>query len=192
MNFFLIVGPQAVGKMTVGQELSRLTKAKLFFNHMTIDLVDFFFDYSTPQGKRLVKSYRDLLFSEVIHAVNYPGFIFTYVCDYETEDGLSYMYDVCNEFENAGHTSYIIELNADDSIREMRNTTENRMRNKRLKRDIAKSKELFQLFEQSGRTQSIEGEIKWPRYLRINNSSLSPEDAANMIIKHFNIPVYTP
>jgi shikimate kinase len=33
MNFIVIFGPPAVGKMTVGQELARLTGYKLFHNH---------------------------------------------------------------------------------------------------------------------------------------------------------------
>ena len=43
----LITGPQAVGKMTVGQELSKITNLKLFHNHMTIDLVSNFFTTSS-------------------------------------------------------------------------------------------------------------------------------------------------
>ncbi|MED3553043.1 hypothetical protein P4449_21750 [Cytobacillus praedii] len=38
MKFVLIFGPQAVGKMTVGQELEKITELKLFHNHMTIEL----------------------------------------------------------------------------------------------------------------------------------------------------------
>ena len=43
MKLVLIFGPQAVGKMTVGQELAKITGLKLFHNHMTIDLVSNFF-----------------------------------------------------------------------------------------------------------------------------------------------------
>ena len=32
-----IIGAPAAGKMTIGQELSKLTGATLFFNHQTID-----------------------------------------------------------------------------------------------------------------------------------------------------------
>jgi hypothetical protein len=39
----LLFGPQAVGKMTVGQELARITELKLFHNHMTIDLLEPYF-----------------------------------------------------------------------------------------------------------------------------------------------------
>ena len=46
----LLTGPQAVGKMTVGQELAKITDLKLFHNHMTIDLVSNFFSYSKKEG----------------------------------------------------------------------------------------------------------------------------------------------
>lgn len=54
MKFVLITGPPAVGKMTVGQELAKLTGLKLFHNHMSIELVHHFFDFSTPPFTRLV------------------------------------------------------------------------------------------------------------------------------------------
>lgn len=187
MNFYMIIGPQAVGKMTVGQALAHRTGAKLFYNHMTIDLVDHFFDYSTPQGKQLVKDYRDLLFQAVLSCENYPGFIFTFVCDFETHDGLAYVYDTCRTFEAAGHTAYIIELNSDYGTRKERNITENRMLHKRLKQDIDKSTHLFEKFEQGGRTKSFKGEIDWPRYLRVDNTILSPEQVVDVIISSFSL-----
>ena len=45
----VLFGPPAVGKMTVGRELERLTGLPLFHNHMTIELVVPFFDFDTPQ-----------------------------------------------------------------------------------------------------------------------------------------------
>lgn len=44
-KLILIIGPQAVGKMAVGQELSKITGYKLFYNHMTIEMVRLIFDY---------------------------------------------------------------------------------------------------------------------------------------------------
>ena len=44
-KFVVIIGPQAVGKMTVGQELSKLIGYKLLYNHMTIEMVRLIFDY---------------------------------------------------------------------------------------------------------------------------------------------------
>ena len=61
----LITGPQAVGKMTVGQELTKITNLKLFHNHMSIDLVSNFFSYGTEIGRNLVTKIR----MEILEAV---------------------------------------------------------------------------------------------------------------------------
>ena len=47
----LLTGPQAVGKMTVGQELAKITGLKLFHNHMTIDLALKFLIIAPKKGK---------------------------------------------------------------------------------------------------------------------------------------------
>lgn len=36
MRLLLLFGPQAVGKMTVGQALARITPLRLFHNHLII------------------------------------------------------------------------------------------------------------------------------------------------------------
>ena len=57
MDFIIIFGPQAVGKMTVGEELAKKTGYKLFHNHMTIDLVLQFFSWE--EGQDLVYDFRE-------------------------------------------------------------------------------------------------------------------------------------
>ena len=52
-KFVLICGPQAVGKMTVGQELAKLTGLKFMHNHETIDLPLKFFEFKSEQRERL-------------------------------------------------------------------------------------------------------------------------------------------
>ena len=37
MKLVLIIGSNAVGKMTVGQELTKITDLRLFHNHMTLN-----------------------------------------------------------------------------------------------------------------------------------------------------------
>lgn len=39
MKLVIIFGNLAIGKMTVGQELAKITNLKLFHNHMTIEPV---------------------------------------------------------------------------------------------------------------------------------------------------------
>ena len=45
MKLIFLIGNGAVGKMTVGQELMKLTGLRLFHNHMTIEPVIEVFGY---------------------------------------------------------------------------------------------------------------------------------------------------
>ena len=45
MKLVLIIGAGAVGKMTVGQELMKITNLRLFHNHMMIEPVIDIFGY---------------------------------------------------------------------------------------------------------------------------------------------------
>lgn len=58
MKLIIIFGPHAVGKMTVGQELSKITDLKLFHNHMTIDLVSDMFENLPIERNRLINLFR--------------------------------------------------------------------------------------------------------------------------------------
>src|SRR5690554_1689684 len=101
MKFVLVFGPQAVGKMTVGQELAKIKDLKLFHNHMTIDLVSNFFDYGTKEGKRLVNLFRQEIFEEVSKS-NLYGMIFTYVWAFNMQDDWDYVNQVSQLFESEG------------------------------------------------------------------------------------------
>ena len=58
MKFIVIFGPPAVGKMSVGRELAKLTGFKLFHNHMTIELALNFFEFGHPSFGRLIGEFR--------------------------------------------------------------------------------------------------------------------------------------
>src|SRR3712207_1354311 len=59
-----IIGPPAVGKMTVGQELARPTGFRLFHLHKVLDLLTDYFVFGTPSFNRLAASYRLQFFEE--------------------------------------------------------------------------------------------------------------------------------
>lgn len=77
MKFILIFGPQAVGKMTVGHELTKITELKLFHNHMSIELFHPFFGFGSETW-RLSSIVRRELF-ESFASSNQYGLIFTYL-----------------------------------------------------------------------------------------------------------------
>jgi hypothetical protein len=65
MRLLVIFGPPAVGKMTVGDEITKLTGMPLFHNHLSIEPIIRFFPFGTPPFHRLVDSFRRNLIQEV-------------------------------------------------------------------------------------------------------------------------------
>jgi len=186
MKLVIICGPQAVGKMTVGQELAKRTGLKLFHNHMTIELVSNFFSYNTKQGKRLVDLFRNEIFKEVAKS-NLKGIIFTFTWAFDQKEDWDYVENIKNIFQKKENEFYLIELEANLETRLKRNKTENRLRNKPTKRDLEWSeKELLQS-EEKYRLNSLPGEINEKNYLKINNDNILPKDVANLIKVEFNL-----
>jgi hypothetical protein len=186
MKFILIFGPQAVGKMTVGQELAKISDLKLFHNHMTIDLVSQFFDYGTDSGKRLVSLFRKEIFTEVAKS-DLPGLIFTFVWAFNLKSDWDYVSQVCSIFEDNGASVYLVELEADVAERLERNKTPNRLAHKPTKRDLEWSENDLKSSMDKYRLNSLEGEIKHENYLKINNTNLSADKVASIIKEHFQI-----
>ncbi|MGM0828849.1 MAG: AAA family ATPase [Bacillota bacterium] len=186
MKFVLVFGPQAVGKMTVGQELAKLTDLKLFHNHMTIDLVSHFFDYGTKEGKRLVSLFRREIFEEVSKSDLY-GMIFTYVWAFDMQEDWDYVNQVSQLFESRGGTVYFVELEADLEERLERNKSSNRLEHKPSKRDIDWSEGDLKKSMEDYRLNSLEGEMKYSNYIKINNTNLSAEEVAMLIKEKFHL-----
>jgi hypothetical protein len=175
MKFVLIFGPQAVGKMTVGQELEKITGLKLFHNHMSIEFVTPFFSYSSPPGKRLVKLIRQAVFEEVADS-DLDGLIFTFLWSFDSRKDWEYVDEVCSLFESKGAEIYFVELEAP-----------HRLEQKPTKRDIGFSERNLLNSAEHNRLNSLEGEITRPNYYRIDDSQTGPAEVAKMIQQRFEL-----
>ncbi|XMB66926.1 AAA family ATPase [Mycoplasmatota bacterium zrk1] len=184
MSLVIIFGPQAVGKMTVGEELEKLTKLKLFHNHMTIELVSKFHSYGTKEGKRLVRLFRDEIMLSVANS-DLDGMIFTYVWRFEFSSDWEYIEHIRNIFRE--HNIYFVELVANLETRIKRNVSENRLSKKPTKRNIEWSNNDLIQTDEKYRLVSVPGEIKYDNYLRIDNTKLSTYDVAKRIQQTFNL-----
>ena len=183
MKLVIILGPHAVGKMTVGQKLAEFTGLKLFHNHMTIELVrNFFSPHQSDEGKRLNKLFRREIFESVAKS-DLPGLIFTYMYAFDQPSEKAYIDSVIKIFEEQGAETLVVELCADFETRIERNKTENRLLNKPSKRDIPKSEALFRNIEANHRMNSNEDEKLFEAYLKIDNTNLPPEDIARLIMQ---------
>jgi hypothetical protein len=81
LKFLWLIGAPAVGKMTVGQELAKITDLRLFHNHMTIEPVIEIFGYF---NKSAIKRLRDVIFEEYAKTDNY-GLIFTFLWAFDMQ-----------------------------------------------------------------------------------------------------------
>ncbi len=186
MKLVIIFGPHAVGKMTVGQELAKITDLKLFHNHMTIDIVADLFENMPQERLRLTELFRNEIFKSFASSNEY-GMIFTCMWALERKDDWDYIDNLENMFKSNGAEVYYVELEADYDIRLQRNKTENRLLNKPSKRNIEKSENLFKDIENRHRLNSYPGEIKKENYIKINNTHVSPENIAKIIKDRFRL-----
>lgn len=186
MKFILITGPQAVGKMTVGQELVKITNFKLFHNHMTIELLTKIFDYSRESFRKLNEKIRIQIFEEFAKS-DQEGMIFTTTWDFDSKEDWDMMYKFINIFKKYNSEVYIVELESTLEERLKRNKTENRLLHKASKRDLEWSEKDLLNSIKKYRFNSKDNEIKEKNYIKINNTELSAEDVAQIIKTNFNL-----
>ena len=183
-TLLFVVGPPAVGKMTVGHEIAARTGLKLFHNHHTIDLALRFFPYGTPPFQRLVGEFRRRIFEEVA-ASELPGLIFTYVWAFDHASDDAAVEDYASIFRTRGGRVVFVELEAEQGERLRRNETEFRLAEKPFKRDLEQSRrqllELDATYQLNSRGR-FDGR---PDYLRFDNTALSAAEVAERTFAHF-------
>ncbi len=183
MQFLLICGAAAVGKMTVGQAVMEKTGLRLFHNHMMIEpVLEVFGDYEA----KVIEELRETVFRHYLKS-DRKGLIFTMIWAFDRPEDHAYvrhLSDLCAEY---GAGFCIAELTADREARLERNRTENRLQNKPSKRDTENSEARLLAGEKKYRAVSRPGEVPYKRYIRIDNTNLSPEEAADRIIAAFGL-----
>ncbi|MBR4941219.1 MAG: shikimate kinase [Clostridia bacterium] len=183
----IILGPHAVGKMTVGQELAKITDLRLFHNHMSIELARKLFAHSEKEWRILNESIRQTVF-ELFAKGDFPGLIFTYMCAFDMQSEFDYLQNVIDLFKSNGANCYVVELCADFEERLVRNKSENRLLHKASKRDLEWSEaEMRRTSEKYRLNSTEEDKLPFENYLKIDNTNLPPREAAEMIKAHFGI-----
>lgn len=186
-NLVIILGPHAVGKMTVGQELAKLTGLRLFHNHMSIELTRKLFAHSEKEWSILNESIRRTVF-ELFAKGDFPGLIFTFMCAFDIPSELEYLENIIGLFKANGAKCCVVELCADFDERIVRNRSENRLLHKESKRDLQWSETEMRSTSARFRLNSYDGEkLPFENYLKIDNTAIPPETVAKMIRDHFSL-----
>jgi hypothetical protein len=178
MKLVVITGAGAVGKMTVGQALTKITDLRLYHNHMDIEMVLEIF--GKINGK-VINKIREAIFEEFVESDCY-GLIYTYMWAFDQQSDWDYINNLVNYFNKKNAKVYYVELVAPQEIRLQRNSTENRLRHKPSKRDIeASNNRIINNEDAKYRIVSNDGEITFENYIKIDNSNLEPDVVAKMI-----------
>ena len=111
--------------------------------------------------------------------------IFTYMWALDVPHEWDYVAHVADIFARQGADIYYAELAAPLEVRLQRNATENRLRHKASKRDLEASERRLRADDAAHRFVSLEGEIPFENYIKIDNTNLSPREAAEMIRVRF-------
>lgn len=107
MKLIFLHGMPGVGKLTVGQELERITGFKLFHNHLAVDLVEAVFEFGSPQFVELREMIWLAVFRQAAEA-KLPGLIFTFAYDRTVRRSL--IGDVQSVVESNGGEVLFVEL----------------------------------------------------------------------------------
>jgi len=183
MKLVILIGNAAVGKMTVGQSLMKITDLRLFHNHMTIEPVIEIFGFFHA---KTINKLRSVIFEDFAASQNY-GMIFTYMWAFDLQSDWDYINYVTNLFKENGSEIYYVELVTSQEVRLQRNTTENRLNHKASKQDLEASNQRLLRDDSNYRCVSHEGEITFENYIKIDNTHLAPDEVAEKIKLHFNL-----
>lgn len=134
MKLLLIIGPPAVGKMTVGREIAARSDFRLFHNHHTIEPLVEVFGYGTAPFNVLNREFRQRVVEEA--ARNNVDLIFTFVWNLDEPTDTAYVEQLVAPFDEADGEIWVLELTADLETRLVRNRSEARLAAKPSKRNL--------------------------------------------------------
>lgn len=125
----ILIGPPAVGKMTIGQALARLTGMRLFFNHQIIDLLTEYLEFGTPEFEDVTHPfYTNFMRSTAQAGVS---LIITWGWRFDIAEDTERVAAFVQPYLDRGGRVCAVELHTPFEVRLQRNQTENRRAHKK-------------------------------------------------------------
>lgn len=192
MHLVCIIGPPAVGKMTVGREVCARTGFRLFHNHMSIEPLLGIFDFGSPSFNRINHLIRHEVIAEAVVA-DLAGLVFSYAWDFDSAADTAEVTRLIAPVVEAGAPVDFVELTAAQSVRLAREGRADRMDHKRSKRDVEWARAHVVELESLARfTTDSADAAHWPlpqhRHLRLDNGHDSPTRTAERIVRELDLP----
>ncbi|MDQ3798097.1 MAG: hypothetical protein M3384_01480 [Acidobacteriota bacterium] len=175
MKLIFIYGSPAVGKLSVADEIARRTNFKVFHNHLSIDCIEPIFEFGSPSFVKLI----DLIRVETVAEAARVGQNLIYTFCYAKDLDEPHVGRITRAVEENGGEVCFVLLVADKSVLEKRVLEESRR-----KYGKAKTVEMMRYFFE---TYELFSPVPGRESLRIDNTDLPVEQAAQQIIEHFGL-----
>ena len=185
-TLLFVVGPPAVGKLTVGTEVARRTGFRVLHNHLTLDLVHRFFEFGEGPFWDLVGEFRQRLLDEIA-ASELPGVVFTYCWAFNQPEEDDAVNRYVAPFRSRGLPVWFVELQATQEERLRRNETPFRLQEKPTKRDVATSRANLLKTDRQWQLNSDGRFDGRPDWLTLETTHLSAADTAERVVTHFQL-----
>lgn len=173
MKLLFIYGPPAVGKLTVANEVAKLTDLKVFHNHLSIDAILPVFEFGSKPFFRLVEMIR----VETVAEAAREGVDIIYTFCYAKGLDEMHVEKVSEAAIKNGGEVYFVLLTCDPDELKRRVVLEDRAKFKK-----ANTVEMMEMFLE---TYDLSSPIPYADTFMIDNTNLDPASAAAMIIDHF-------
>ncbi len=176
MNLVFIYGPPASGKLTVAEQLSKITNYKIFHNHLTNDLVNSVFDYGTDIFIKFVHKYRlDLI--EAAAKQKMKGLIFTFVY-YKDEDD-KFVREIIRKIKKHNGMVYFVQLvcSRGELFRRVKDESRkgfSKIKTTKILNELISSHDLF-------------SSVPYKQNIKIDNTNLSPNKVAKIIKEKYKL-----
>ena len=181
MKLIIIYGPPAVGKLTVGEALSKATGFKLLHNHLVSDLVLAIFDRNSSTAINLNAHIKKIIL-ETAAKINQKGIIMTFLYDGNKKDQAEKWCDDCCKIMNKYKGEvFLVKLSCNIEILKLRVTNPSRLKTKK----ITSTEKLLQVIKNENSFGEISQNIA--QSLHIDNGNISPDQAVRIIRSCFNI-----
>ena len=186
-DLLMIIGPPAVGKMTVGRAVSERSDFRLFHNHHTIEPLLEIFGFGTPPFKTLNAEFRRRVIEEAAAAGT--RLIFTLVWNVEDPADAEAVRALIAPYLDASLPIRFVELYADLETRLDRNRGADRIDAKPSKRDLEWSDAHVRELEEKHR-MSTSPELPTPAdeilaefpHLRLDTVGVPAQESARRIL----------
>jgi len=175
MKLIFLYGAPAVGKLTVAQELAKLTGFRVFHNHLTIDCIEPVFDFGMPSFFKLI----NLIRLETVAEAARTGTNLIYTFCYAKDSDDAHVAEFTEAVERNGGEICFVLLTCERGELERRVLEESR-------KQYGKANNLEILSEILGK-HDLSSPVPQHESLQIDNTNLSPVKTARKIIEHFMI-----